>query len=69
MAIRHLAASSGDDGVANGDRWVRMSRDGARWIKDKRPIVQIDGDIGQLGFNSRAKRARCNRTFANPTQN
>jgi hypothetical protein len=45
MAVGDLAAGGGDDGVA-GDRRVRMSRAVARWIKDKRPAVQIDGYIG-----------------------
>lgn len=34
------------DGGAGGDRWVRMSRTVADWIRDKRPVVAIDGVIG-----------------------
>lgn len=31
---------------AGGDRWVRMSRAVARWIRSKKPLVPIDGYIG-----------------------
>jgi hypothetical protein len=60
----------GGDGEAGGDRWVRISRAVGWWIKDKRPIFQIDGYYRLAPFHqSGAKRARCNQTFADPTQN
>jgi hypothetical protein len=40
------AVSQAMDDGATGDRWVRMSRTIAEWIKDKRPVMAVDVMIG-----------------------
>jgi hypothetical protein len=45
-ALTGEAVAEAMDGGAGGERWVRMSRAVADWIKDKVPVVAIDGVIG-----------------------